>query len=100
MPDGTIRTIALRDGRATVAQLPSGDYDVLVNARGLGKNQSISVSNDASIELKVLGLADIALVLVVMLLLAGAVLLLGLRLRRRRRRADELERAGELAVTP
>jgi hypothetical protein len=89
LPDGTVRTVALRNGRATVAQLPSGDYDVLIKARGLGKDQSISVSNDVSIDLKVLGLVDIALVLVVLVLLICGVLLLGLRIRRRRRRADD-----------
>src|SRR4029077_20025700 len=36
LPDGTTRTVALHDGRATVEQLPSGDYDVLIDARGLG----------------------------------------------------------------
>ena len=89
LPDGTVRTVALRNGRATVAQLPSGDYDVLINVRGLGKDQSVSVSNDASIELKVLGMGDIAVVLAVLFLLVFAVLLLGLRVRRRRRRAAE-----------
>jgi hypothetical protein len=89
LPDGTVRTVALRDGRATVTQLPSGDYDVLIKARGLGKAQSISVSNDASIDLKVLGATDIAVVLVALVLLTGGVLLFGLRIRRRRRRADD-----------
>ena len=86
LPDGTIRTVALRNGRATVEQLPSGNYDVHVDARGLGKDQSVSVSNDASIELKVLGVTDIALVLAVVLVFVCAVLLLGLQIRRRRRR--------------
>jgi hypothetical protein len=88
LPDGTVRTIALRNGRATVAQLPSGNYDVAIKARGLGKVQSVSVSNDVSIDLKVLGVADIGVVLVVLVLLICGVLLLGLRIRRRRRRAD------------
>lgn len=85
MPDGTIRTVALRNGRATMEQLPSGDYDVLVNASGLGKDQSVTVSNDATIDLKVLGPIDLVLVLVGLLLLVFAVLLFGLRVRRRRR---------------
>jgi hypothetical protein len=89
LPDGTIRTVALRNGRATVGQLPSGTYDVLVDARGIGKDQSVSVSNDASIELKVLSVTDIALALAVLALLISGVLLLGLRVRRRRRRASE-----------
>ena len=59
MADGTIRTVALRNGRATVEQLPSGDYDVLVDASGLGKDQSVTVSSDSTIELKVLGLIDV-----------------------------------------
>jgi len=88
LPDGALRTVALRDGRATVDQLPSGDYDVLIDARGLGKNQSVSVSNDATIELKVLGVTDIALVLAVLAILITGVLLLGLRIRRRRRHAE------------
>ena len=56
--------------------------------RGLGKNQSVSVSNDATIELKVLGVTDIALVLAVLAILIAGVLLLGLRIRRRRRHAE------------
>jgi hypothetical protein len=95
LPDNTIRTVALRNGRATVEQLPSGNYDVHVDARGLGKDQSVSVSNDASIELKVLGVTDIALTLAVVLVLVCAVLLLGLQIRRRRRRG-----AAESAIEP
>jgi hypothetical protein len=89
LPDGTVRTVPLRNGRATVAQLPSGDYDVLIKARGLGKNQSVAVSNDVSIDLKVLGVTDIGVVLVALVLLISVVLLFGLRIRRRRRRADD-----------
>jgi hypothetical protein len=88
MPDGAIRTLALHNGRATVEQLPSGDYDVLVDARGLGKDQSVSVSNDATIELKVLGVIDIALALAVLAIFIAGVLLLGLRIRRRHRHAE------------
>ncbi len=88
MPDGAVRTVALRNGRATVDQLPSGDYDVLIDARGLGKDQSVSVSNDATIQLKVLGVIDIALALAVLAIFIAGVLLLGLRIRRRRRHAE------------
>jgi len=106
LPDGSIRMVALHNGRATVAQLPSGDYDVLIDARGLGKDQSITVSNDASIDLKVLSLTDIALVLVILALLVGGVLLLGLRVRRRRRarglgdRPDTIPRSPAVLVGP
>jgi hypothetical protein len=85
LPDGSTRTVALRNGRGTVTQLPSGDYDVLVDARGLGKNQSVSVSNDATIDLKVLGIVDLALALGVLVIVVGGVLLLARRVRRRRR---------------
>jgi hypothetical protein len=100
LPDGTIRTVALHKGRATVEQLPSGDYDVLIDARGLGKDQSITVTNDASIDLKVLSFTDIALVLVVLALLVGGVLLFGLRVRRRRRRLGELGTAPDPVPRP
>ena len=89
MPDGTVRTGEMRQGRAAFGQLPSGDYDARVNARGLGMDQSVSISSDTPVELKVLSPIDIALALAVLAVFVCGVLLLGRRIRRRRREAAE-----------
>jgi len=98
LPDGSVRTVQMRDGRAAFAQLPSGEYDARVDARGLGTDQSVSISNDTPIELKVFSPLDAALVLGALGLLVGGVLLLGRRIRRRRKRAVDSDRTIEAAL--
>lgn len=90
--DGTVVTLPLEGGAASVESLPRGTYTLSVDAPGLDTPRPISVSRDQVVDLPVLSWVDLAVLLGLPGLIA-ALLVLGPRpaLRARLRRATGIE---------
>jgi hypothetical protein len=93
-PSGRVVRHPLKDGKATLASLPRGTYDVKVVAPGVSFTRPVSVSRNQEVELKVISYLDMALAFFALAGLAIGLLLarrphlvraLGRRLRLRRR---------------
>jgi hypothetical protein len=84
-PDGRVQVRPLRDGKATFAGLPRGDYEITIGARGLGTRHQVVVSRDQRITLKVLSYYDLGAALGAFALASLALFALGRGGRRRRR---------------
>lgn len=72
-PDGHTRTVPLRDGRADLAGLPRGEYQVQSSGGGISFVRPIALSRDQEVELKVISYLDIFAVAAL-----GVIVLVGL----------------------
>jgi hypothetical protein len=77
-PDGSSRAVELTDsGNATIHLLPRGEYTVSLPTSGLGRQQPVTLSKDAVVDLQVMTLTDIAVILLVGVVLGVALLAVG-----------------------
>lgn len=87
MEDGTTRHLVLQHGSVTVAGLPSGQYHVKTDARGLGGDQTFAISGDQTADIDVIDPLDLAVAAAVLALIAGGLVFAGRRMRGTRRPA-------------
>ncbi|MBO1330985.1 hypothetical protein [Streptomyces sp. VRA16 Mangrove soil] len=90
LPDGSVREVGFgTDRTAVVRDLPHGRYDIeITGAQGLGARQSVRLSRDQAVRVRVVSRADLLLAGGALLVFAGGLLGVGRLLRHRLRRQE------------
>jgi len=84
-PNGSVVRIELVEGRASLTQVPRGEYHVIVEGGGLTIERPVAISRNQDVTLKLYTWFDVLLVLTVLFLFVVAPPAIGLWLRRRHR---------------
>lgn len=94
--NGAVRTLTLDGGaRATVHNLPRGDYELLAKGPGMKMPTPVSLTRDQVVDLKLFTWLDVGVLMAGPLVVAVALFLLGRRRRRRRHARSPQDQPGE-----